>query len=222
MLKRFIVVFFILVAGFIQAQEGTTSPYSFYGIGQLKFKGTIENRAMGGISMYSDSIHLSIMNPAGIADLKLVNFTVGASHRYLTMRTDDEKQKASTTSLDYLALGIPMGKVGASFGLIPYSSVGYKLLSESEDASTQYTGTGGVNKAFLGLAYKVTPKFNLGVDVNYNFGKIENESFHKEDDIQLEKFSFLKSVIFYLDVYLDFDLLNHIFFYEFQAQEHLA
>jgi long-subunit fatty acid transport protein len=185
MLKRFVVVIFILVAGFIQAQEGTTSPYSFYGIGQLKFKGTVENRAMGGISIYSDSIHLSIQNPAGIADLKLVNFTVGASHRYLKMKTDDENQKASTTSLDYLAVGIPMGKIGASFGLIPYSSVGYKLLSKSDDSSTQYTGTGGVNKAFVGLAYSVTPKFNLGVDVNYNFGNIENESFHKQDDVQL-------------------------------------
>jgi hypothetical protein len=185
MLKRFAVVIFILVAGAIQAQEGTTSPYSFYGIGQLKFKGTVENRAMGGIGVYSDSIHLSIQNPAGIADLKLVNFSVGGSHRYLTMKTNDEDQKSSTTSIDYLAVGIPMGKVGASFGLIPYSSVGYKLLSESEEATTQYTGTGGMNKAFIGLAYKVTPKFNLGVDVNYNFGKIENESFHKQDDVQL-------------------------------------
>jgi hypothetical protein len=185
MLKRLVVVIIILIAGVIQAQEGTTSPYSYYGIGQLKFRGTVENRSMGGISVYSDSIHLSIQNPSGLADLKLVNFTVGASHRYLTLKTEDEKQNASTTSLDYLALGIPMGKFGASFGLIPYGAVGYKLLSESDDSSTQYTGSGGVNRAFIGLAYNVTPKFNLGVDINYNFGKIENESFHKQNDVQL-------------------------------------
>ena len=185
MLKRIVVVIILLISGVTMAQEGTTSPYSFYGIGQLKFKGTVENRTMGGIGVYSDSVHLNILNPAGIADLKLVNFSVGASHKYVTLNTDDEKQNTSTTSIDYIGIGIPMGKAGASFGLIPYTSVGYKLLSESEDATTQYTGSGGLNKAFLTFAYKIAPGFNLGVDVNYNFGSIENVSFHKEDALQL-------------------------------------
>ena len=105
-------------------------------------KGTVENKIMGGISVYSDSIHLNIQNPAGIADLKLINFSVGASHKYIGLSTTDEKQNASNTSIDYIALGIPMGKFGASFGLISFSSVGYKLLSTTDDSSTQYSGKG--------------------------------------------------------------------------------
>jgi hypothetical protein len=53
--------------------------------------------------------------------------------------------------LDYLAVGLPFGKVGVGFGLIPYSSVGYKIES-MEDANTnnrRYNGSGGLNKAFL-------------------------------------------------------------------------
>ena len=39
------------------AQEGTASPYSFYGIGEVKFKGTVDTRAMAGIGILNDSIH---------------------------------------------------------------------------------------------------------------------------------------------------------------------
>jgi hypothetical protein len=39
------------------AQEGTSSPYSYYGIGDIRFKGTVENRSMAGIAVEQDSIH---------------------------------------------------------------------------------------------------------------------------------------------------------------------
>ena len=71
MLKRIIIGFFIFITAFSYAQEGTTSPYSFYGIGIQKFKGTAENRAMGGLSVLSDSIHLNIQNPAGVAESQI-------------------------------------------------------------------------------------------------------------------------------------------------------
>ena len=185
MLKKFLVVILLLGIGVSQAQEGTVSPYSFYGIGNLKFKGTAENRAMAGISVYSDSIHLSIQNPAGVANLKLVNYTVGGSHKFETLRTTDQKEQATTTSLDYLAIGVPLSdKFGASFGLIPYTSVGYQLKDESEDATTEYTGTGGLNKAFLTLAYKITDGLSVGIDANYNFGNIENNATARLNDVQ--------------------------------------
>ncbi|PKA82522.1 hypothetical protein ATE92_0652 [Ulvibacter sp. MAR_2010_11] len=174
MLKQIIIAVFLLITGVSLAQEGTTSPYSFYGIGTLKFKGTVENRAMGGLSIYSDSIHLNLQNPAGMAELQLVNYSVGASHKYVDQSTTDANRRASTTSLDYLAIGIPMGKLGVGFGLIPYTSVGYSLRSEDGDTTTDYTGSGGLNKAFLSMGYKVTPKLNIGAEVNYNFGNIEN------------------------------------------------
>jgi len=184
MLKRIIIVLMLLITGVSVAQEGTTSPYSFFGIGSLKFKGTAENRAMGGISVYSDSIHLNLQNPASVAGLRLVNFSVGGSHKYVTQETTDASQKASATSLDYVAIGIPMGKFGASFGLLPFTSVGYQLESTQGDFTTQFSGTGGLNKVFLTLAYQVTPKLNVGIEGNYNFGNIENIAFSTQEDVQ--------------------------------------
>ena len=185
MLKRIFIGFFIFITAFSYAQEGTTSPYSFYGIGIQKFKGTAENRAMGGLSVMSDSIHLNIQNPAGVASLRLVNYSVGASHKYVTQKNATESQKASATSLDYIVVGVPMGKFGGSFGLVPYTAVGYKLQSIDSTTTTQSSGEGGLNRAFVTLAYNITPKLSVGVETNYNFGNVENTIFTKTDEIEL-------------------------------------
>lgn len=185
MLKQFVFAVMLLISGVSLAQNGTTSPYSFFGIGELKFKGTVENRSMGGINVYSDSIHLNLQNPASIANLRFVNFATAGSYKYVNQLTETDSQYASATTLDYLAMGIPMGKFGASFGIVPYTAVGYKLESITETSATQYTGTGGVTKVFFTLGYQVTPKFNLGIDANYNFGNVERKVIVSEEDLLL-------------------------------------
>lgn len=183
MLKKILVIFCICaISATTFAQEGTTSPYSFYGIGIQKFKGTAENRMMGGISVFSDSIHLNIQNPAGLARLKLTNFSIGASHKYEKQKSNEGEATAATTSVDYVALGIPMGKFGASFGLIPYTSVGYNLTSSGDLFNTTFVGDGGLNRAFVGLAYSITDDLSFGLDVNYNFGQINNTSLVRSVD----------------------------------------
>ncbi|MEL1240865.1 hypothetical protein [Flavobacterium flavipallidum] len=158
------------------AQEGTSSPYSFYGIGDVRFKGTIESRSMGGVQVEQDSIHLNLDNPASYSNLKLTTFTVGGTYNMTNLKNDSGSEKAKRTTFDYLAVGLPMGKLGVSFGLIPYSSVGYKINSISDvegDNSSRDYGSGGMNKAFFGASYKLLPNLNLGANVDYNFGRIE-------------------------------------------------
>ncbi len=186
MIKKLLFVIVALSSFSIQAQEGTTSPYSFYGIGSLKFKGTVENRSMGGLSIYTDSIHVNLRNPASYAGLNLtsfggenrpVKFTVGGSNNSLKLITDDSEEKTASTTFDYLALAIPMGKFGFGIGLMPYTSVGYKLESfDGDNITNRYRGEGGLNKAFLTLAYQLTKELSIGVDANYDFGNIQNSS----------------------------------------------
>ena len=169
------------------AQEGTASPYSFYGIGSLKFKGTVENRSMGGLSIYMDSIHINLRNPASYTGKNLeafgnesrpVKFTVGGTYTSTDLKSDNSTDKTSSTTFDYLALSIPLGKFGFGFGLMPYTSVGYKLesLDENENISNRFNGEGGVNKAFFGLGYQITDELSVGVDAHYNFGNIQNST----------------------------------------------
>src|SRR5690606_5883599 len=92
-------------------------------------------------------------------------------------------------SLEYFAVGLPMGKLAAAFGVLPYSSVGYKVRSESTvsgfQSNHQFTGTGGINKAFVGFAYQLSEKFSLGAEAAYNFGRIETRSLQTIDGVQL-------------------------------------
>jgi hypothetical protein len=190
MIKKIIVSFGLLFALSSNAQEGTSSPYSFYGIGDVKFKGTVENRSMGGVSVFSDSIHLNLQNPAHFASLKLTTFSIGGSSLNTNLKTENASERARRVTLDYLAVGIPTGKLGVGFGLIPYSSVGYKIGNKVRDEQnnvieeTKYNGIGGINKVFFGMAYKLTKKLNIGVDANYNFGTIETTSFRYNTNIQ--------------------------------------
>ncbi|MBA4320624.1 MAG: hypothetical protein C0412_19695, partial [Flavobacterium sp.] len=127
MIKKIIISACLFLSLVSYSQEGTSSPYSFYGIGETKFSGTLENRSMAGLSIAQDSTHINLQNPASYANLRWTAFTIGAGSSYTKQKTNTESGVAQKTTLDYLALGIPMKKFGAAFGLIPYSSVGYRI-----------------------------------------------------------------------------------------------
>lgn len=187
MIKKFIVSFCLLFSLALFAQEGTSSPYSFYGIGDVKFKGTIDTRSMGSLSVLPDSIHLNLQNPANFASLKLSSFAIGGTYGNTKFKTESAEAKARRTSLDYLAIGVPVGKLGLAFGLVPYSSVGYKIQKLSNDAVpvfSRYSGIGGVNRVFFGLGYQITKKLNFGADIQYNFGTIETSNLRFLEGLQ--------------------------------------
>ncbi len=198
MIKKLVLVFIAVFAIQCYAQQGTASPYSFYGIGSLKFKGTVENRSMGGLSIYTDSVHVNLRNPASYATKNLegwegsrpIKFAVGGSYSSIDLKSETNSDNASSTTFDYLALSIPMGKFGFGFGLLPYTSVGYKLESLNENGGilNRFRGEGGVNKTYLGLGYLITKGLSIGVDAQYNFGNIQNSTIefaYDSDDVPL-------------------------------------
>ena len=188
MIKKIIVSACLLLSLVSFAQEGTSSPYSYYGIGDIRFKGTVESRSMAGVAVEQDSIHINLQNPASFANLKMTTFALGGTYNTTTLKSDTKSEKARRTTLDYLAVGLPFGKIGVGFGLIPYSSVGYKIESISADVNTsnrRYNGSGGLNKAFLGVGYKINSNFSIGADAQYNFGKIETNSLEFVIDIPI-------------------------------------
>src|SRR5690606_27144614 len=118
MINRIIALLLLFFSVGAVAQINTSSPYSFFGIGTTQFKGTVENRSMGGLSIYSDSIRVNLQNPAGLSHFKLVNFSVACSYNYVDLQSENKSSIASSTAINYIALGIPLTqKLGVSFGL---------------------------------------------------------------------------------------------------------
>lgn len=187
MIKKIIVSLCLLISLTASSQEGTSSAYSFYGIGDIRFKGTVDTRSMGGISVFSDSIHINLQNPAHLASLKLINFGIAGTYNSTKSKTETQEEKSKRTILDYFAVGIPAGKFGFAIALYPYSSVGYKIQNVSSDATpifSRYNGVGGVNKFYTGVAYKLTKEINIGADIQYSFGTIETTSLRFINTVQ--------------------------------------
>ncbi|MBW2960428.1 hypothetical protein [Mesonia aestuariivivens] len=184
MIKQLVTIAILLFTVTLSAQEITSSPYSFYGIGVKKFKGTAENRSMGGLSIVSDSIHVNLQNPAGYGALALTTYTIAGSHTSTTISSTSAEDKLSSTNIDYLAIGIPAGKLGFGFGVVPYSSVGYELRNQDESVISDFTGRGGLNKLFLAAGYEVNKNLRIGVEGSYNFGNIQNKNIIRQSGIQ--------------------------------------
>jgi len=184
MIKKTIFFTLLLFSVLVNAQENTSSPYSFFGVGLNKFNGTAENRAMGGMSIASDSIHINLQNPAGYGKLGLTTYALGGSHSTVNLETSNSSDKASSTTFDYLAMAFPAGKFGFGLGVIPYTSVGYELEDITDESSSRFTGSGGLNKLFLAAGYEVTKELRVGVEGSYNFGNIQNKNLLFQDGLQ--------------------------------------
>ncbi|MFP9099530.1 hypothetical protein ACLI09_10785 [Flavobacterium sp. RHBU_24] len=185
MIKKIIAGLCLVFSTIAFSQENNASPYSFYGIGDAKFKGTAENRSMGGLGILPDSIHLNLQNPATYSALKLTTWTVGATNSRTTLKTAAESADAGRTSIDYLAMALPFKKLAVSFGIMPYTATGYRIQrteQEELDATrdittvTRFLGSGGLNRVYGGASYKVNKNFGIGANVSYYFGDIETQS----------------------------------------------
>lgn len=180
MIKKLFLALTFLATIVVSAQEGTSSPYSFYGLGDIKFRGTHDVRSMGGLGVAFDSIHVNLLNPATYSRLKTTNFAVGGTSTFNDFSNEQKREQAQRTTIDYLAVGFPLGdKFGATFGLMPFSSVGYKIQNQTsalDTRSSKYTGEGGINRVFVGAAYNFSDYLSAGLNIEYNFGSIETQT----------------------------------------------
>jgi hypothetical protein len=141
---------------------------------------------MGSVSVFPDSLHINIQNPASYSSLKLTTFTVGGGFSSTKVKSFYGNEKAQRSTVDYMAVGVPIGKsAGFGFGLIPYSSVGYRIRNEDATSGVirRYEGSGGLNKVFAGFGYKISKNLSVGGDINYNFGRIETLSILKDPEV---------------------------------------
>ena len=196
-MKYIYLIIFLAGSPLIFAQSNTSSPYSIGGLGEIAFKGNAINRHMGGLDIVSDSLHANINNPASLGDLKLVTYSLGLNYKSTKLSSSESNESVTSASIDYLVVAIPTKKFTFGFGILPATSVGYRLQStiDGEDINNvvnRNEGYGGLNQTFFSVGFKVFDFLNFGVSANYNFGKITNESSRQEQNIDFGTF-FIKT-----------------------------
>lgn len=177
----------------IVAQRTSSSPYSYFGIGEQYNVNTVEQSSMGGIGVAHSSVnYLNFINPAANADLLVATYTFGLLNNDLTIKDANSSQSSTSTNLRYISLGFPIGqKAGFSIGFQPVSSVGYSLTSQIFDTAgnlneiTLFSGNGGVNRLYGAFGFKLNKRINLGIEADYSFGNIGNEILNQKAGVQL-------------------------------------
>jgi hypothetical protein len=174
-----ILISFLSLTAF--SQTNTYSPYSRFGLGDLSRQGLAFNKAMGGAGIALRQPNtLNLLNPASYTTQDTLSFIFdfGVFSSINNFKTTSRQSQATNLSLDHLVFGFPVTKWWkSSLGLVPYSRMGYNMVSKPPSqtkllADYDYEGTGGLNKLFLGNAFKIK---NLSVGANFNvvFGTLE-------------------------------------------------
>ncbi len=170
----------------MSGQNNTYSPYSRYGLGEFINPGYGPSRALGGVGIGTRFTNqINYLNPANYTSQDTLSFLFdvglfGNSSRYRTTNTSIQN---SLINLDHLAMSFPISKWWySSFGLMPYTGVGYDVLeirpiTGSEYLQrTQYSGNGGLNKFYFGNAIRIGNHLSIGANASYLFGMLEYNS----------------------------------------------
>jgi hypothetical protein len=174
------IALFSSLALWSKAQNNTISPYSKLGLGDFQSMGFARSAAMGGSGIALRSkVNLNSLNPASISalDSTVTIFDAAVHYDYTHLKTSLQSGAKNNANLSYLAIGLGINKKwGMSFGLMPYTNVGYTFETSSEingsgdEYYTKYEGSGGLSKFFFTNGYKITNDISLGVNVSFLFG----------------------------------------------------
>jgi hypothetical protein len=179
---RLFVAFFCFSFGFFLSEknfaQGTNSPYSRAGLGDLLRPNTVNTFAAGGTGIALGSMtHINLLNPALLPMNRFTSFEAAAFAEHKVLSDSKNRQKDTGGNIGYLALLFPFTRTSSMvIGMQPYSSVKYetsffrRIEGAPSFARYTYTGEGGLTQAFLGYGTKIWKEFYAGGRINYNFG----------------------------------------------------
>lgn len=168
------------------AQADVDSPYSMFGVGQVSDKsknvgllgmGSVANAMFGGGIINSE-------NPASYAKIDSLAFLfdAGLYFKTSTFSTSGLSEKSNNASFNHIAMAfglLPWWKM--ALGAQPYSTSGYTMVVNGNkpdvgNYSTRFKGSGGLNQAFWGNAFKLSKHLSIGSNIYYVFGDTQNET----------------------------------------------
>ena len=187
-LKKLAVLVFVFCGLSTFAQLGTSSPYSRFGLGDLQGNAfPVYNALGGGVTALSSSNSVNPSNPASYTSFRANSFlfSTGGLHNTTQIQNSTDKQVVNNSAFSHLTIAFPISsKLGASFGMLPYSNIGYTLNARDTvvNADMIYTGDGGLSKVYFGGAYEPFKGFSLGINASYLFGGLNRRKKLDYDD----------------------------------------
>ena len=113
--------------------------------------------------------------------VKATSFETAIGGYNYNVRNISDEVRSGDATLNYLALGFPLPKIGGfSIGLMPYSNVQYNILKNESvinnddtlSRTSRHIGEGGLFQVYSGVGVKIK-NFSIGVNGMYMFGTMD-------------------------------------------------
>ncbi len=221
-IKYFLILILLTATFFSTSAQDVriSSPYSYYGLGEIQDNHSAYSAGMGGIKMgVRNPSFINYENPASYSafDTNTFIFDIGLVSNFNQLQSSVATQAFTNhTSVGYLLFGFPVNHwCGISAGILPYSKTGYQVVTRDTmdnvgQVNEKFDATGGINKAYIGTSFKLFKHLSLGLNVGYLFGSTnKNRSIYTPD----QSYSFDIRVINKMrlsSLYLDYGLQYQI------------
>jgi hypothetical protein len=171
----------------LQSQVLTTSPLSYFGMGQKSIETNPIFQALGNSSnAFLDSGVINLNNPASYADLGsgYTLLSTGIHGNFSRYSENGSTSLSAFGNLNHLAIGMRIhSRLGISFGLKPYSYRGYnftdKIYTGTDSIRYDYKGIGSTQIAFFGMSVKLlkfkSTQLSIGANFGLLFGNLSND-----------------------------------------------
>lgn len=180
-----LIIFGIISTMSIAWGQAASSPFSYLGIGEPYGNALTHNQGMAGVGVSNPQyFYLNNQNPALLVFNRFTVFEAGFIGERRTIKGNGISETNGNGNLNYLITAFPvkLGRWTTSLGLMPYSTVNYKLdyVDEIEGSTTNTvnvteSGEGGVNQAYWSNGVSLNKDFSVGLKATYMFGSIIRE-----------------------------------------------
>ena len=167
----------------VYAQNGTNSPYSQYGLGDMADQGVGFNKGMGGVGLaFRKGNEVNPLNPASYSAVDSLSMIIdaGLSGQITNYNENGTTMSAKGGGFDYVTgLFRVFKNVGVNVGIMPFSNIGYnyssttKLTDMNTSVPVKYEGNGGLHQLFLGAGMKVLKPLSVGFNFAYMWGEYD-------------------------------------------------
>lgn len=175
------VCLFSAVEGFGQAAR---SPYTSFGVGEPYGNALINNQGMAGVGVSQPQFwHINAQNPAMLVYNSIYTvFQAGIIAERRNISGDTLSETSQGGNMNYLVTAFPIkpSKWTTSLGLMPYSSVNYKLkynediAQSAEQVEVMEEGSGGLTQLYWSNGVRLTRELAIGLKAAYIFSSIVN------------------------------------------------
>lgn len=189
-----------MCAATAMGQSGTNSPYSQYGLGQLSEQTSGFNRGMNGLGLgFREHNQVNYINPASYSSMDSLTFIfdTGLSGQITNFNENGTKVNAKNADFEYAVAGFRAFKhVGVSFGVIPFTNVGYNysLSGYTDDTHTTkytntYSGSGGIHQVYVGAGWEFVKGLSIGANMSYVWGGYDRSVVNAYSDSYIKTLS---------------------------------